>query len=85
MRLDGGEKMISSDVVSQFTQVLIGEALKVIALCLTQDETLADHTNIPAHNICRLMEMCLHSMYFQFQDILNEQIDEQRWIHPYHR
>ena len=70
-----GEMMISFDVVSLFTKVLIQEAIQAIHFCLTQDKSLEDRTTITVPDICRLTEMCLRSMYYNSQDIFFEQVE----------
>ena len=60
--------MVSFDVNNLFTQVPIDEALRVIKVKLTNDQTLTERTSIPAPQLVELVELCLRSFYFQFQD-----------------
>ena len=67
--------MVSFDVTSLFTQVPIDEALKVVKARRTKDPTLVDRTSIPVPQLVELIELCLRSTYFQFQNNFFEQID----------
>jgi len=67
--------MVSFDVVSLFTKVPIADALATISNLLSQDESLEDHTAIPAEDICTLIELCLRLTYFEFQGRFFEQMD----------
>ena len=69
------DRLVSFDVTSLFTQVPIDEALKVVETRLTKDPTLVDRTSIPVPQLMELIELCLRSTYFQFQDDFFEQID----------
>ena len=42
---------------------------------MMSDETLKEWSQIPARNICELIELCLKSTYFRFQDAFYEQVD----------
>lgn len=64
--------MISFIVVSLFTK---DEALEVIAERLEHDETLEERTALPPQQICHLTSLCLHSTYFQFRHLFNEQLE----------
>ena len=67
--------MVSFDVTSLFTQVPIDEALKVVKARRTKDPTLVDRTSIPVPQLVELIELCLRSTYFRFQNNFFEQID----------
>ena len=66
--------MVSFEVVSLFTNVLVDEALRVISNRLQQDETLGERTNIPTQELCHLVELYLRSTYFQFSGSFFEQV-----------
>ena len=67
--------MVSFDVRNLFTQVPIDEALRVVREKLTSDQTLTERTSIPAPQLVELIELCLWSSYFEFQDSFYEQVD----------
>ena len=67
--------MVSYDVTSLLTQVPIDEALKVVKARRTKDPTLVDRTSIPVPQLVELIELCLRSTYFRFQNNFFEQID----------
>ena len=67
--------MVSFDVWNLFTQVPINEAFRVTEEELTSDQSLPERTNIPAPQLVELVELCLLSSYFQFQDSLYELVD----------
>ena len=67
--------MVSYDVTSLFTQVPIDEALKVVKARRTKDPTLVDRTSIPVPQLVELIELCLRSTYFRFQNNFFEQIE----------
>ena len=58
-----------------FTQVPITDALRVIEERLTGDQSLESRTNIPVPLLVELVELCLRSSYFQFQDSFYDQTD----------
>ena len=68
IRVDANDIFVSFDVVHMFTRVPVSEALTVVSHLLRKDSLLSDRTVIPADTICNLVELCLRSTYFQFQD-----------------
>ena len=58
-----------------FTQVHIDEALRGTEEKLAGDQSLIERTRIPAPQLLELVELCLRSSYFQFQDSILEQVD----------
>ena len=66
---------LSFDVVSLFTKVPIDEALQVVSTALQNDSSLSDRTAIPIETICNLVELCLKSTYFQFENNFYKQIE----------
>ena len=67
--------MVSFDVKNLFTQVPIDEALRVTEKRLTSGQSLSERTSIPAPQLVELVELCLRSSYFQFEDSFYEQVD----------
>ena len=67
-RIGPEDLLVSFDVTSLFTQVPIDEALEVVRARLTKDPTLMDRTYIPVPQLVDLIELCLRSTYFQFQN-----------------
>ena len=57
MGVDKRDLMVSFDVVSLFTKVLIEEALEVIKQRLNEDKTLFDRTSLVIEDICVLTIM----------------------------
>ena len=74
-RIGPEDLLVSFDVTSLFTQVPIDEALEVVRVRLTKDPTLMDRIRIPVPQLVELIELCLRSTYFQFQNNFFEQID----------
>ena len=69
------DQLVSFDVTSLFTQVPINEALRVVTEQLNKDQTLSERTSIPVRQLVGLVELCLRTTYFQFQDNYLEQTD----------
>ena len=69
------EVMVSFDVKSLFTNVPLDEALQVIQDRLNQYTSLAERTRLSPDSITRLLELCLRSTYFSFQEELYEQTE----------
>ena len=75
MEMEVGDRMVSFDIVSLYTNVPIDDALDVISCLLHDDSTLEDRTAISVADICQLTELCLRSTYFKFQNDYFEQVD----------
>ena len=69
------DHMVSFDVKNLFTQVPIDEALRVVREKVTSNQTLTKRTSIPAPQLVELVELCLRSSFFEFQDSFYEQVD----------
>ena len=69
------DQLVSFDVTSLFTQVPINEAMRVAKEQLNKDHTLSERTSIPVSQLVGLIELCLRTTYFQFQDDYFEQTD----------
>ena len=58
--------MESFDVVSLFTKVPTGDALRVIEDLLAEGDTLRDRTILLPTDIVSLTRLCLNTTYFHF-------------------
>ena len=67
--------IISYDVKALFTSVPIKPALKIIQKLLEEDQTLPQRTTMTVNNITCLLEFCLTSTYFTFQEKFYEQVE----------
>ena len=73
LKLGSDELMVSFDVKSLFTNVPISEAVKVVHDMLERDETLEDRTILSPERITELLDVCLRSTYFSYQDTFYKQ------------
>ena len=67
--------IMSYDVKALFTSVPIKPALKIIQKLLEEDHTLPQRTTMTVKNIICLLEFCLTSTYFTFQEKFYEQVE----------
>ena len=67
--------IMSYDVKAVFTLVPINPALKIIQKLLEEDQTLPQRTTMTVNNITYLLEFCLTSTYFTFQEKFYEQVE----------
>ena len=74
--------IMSYDVKALFTSVPIKPALKITQKLLEEDHTLPQRTTMTVKNITCLLEFCLSSTYFTFQEKFYEQVKELLWVHP---
>ena len=75
IKLRSDEIIMSYDVKALFTSVPIQPALKIIKKLLEDDQTLHQRTSMVVNNITCLLEFCLSSTYFTFQDKYYEQVE----------
>ena len=73
IKLSEDEIMISFDVKSLFTNVPITEAVEVIHGMLKSDDTLEERTVLSPDRIAELLDLCLRSTYFSYNDAFYEQ------------
>ena len=67
--------MVSFDVVSLFTKVPTGDALRVIKDLLAEDDTLRERTILLPADIVSLTGLCLNTTYFHFGGNFYEQVE----------
>ena len=73
--LQEDDVFVSFDVVSLFTKVPTGEALRVIEELLIKDDTLQGRTTLLPMDIVSLTSLCLKTTYFQFGGQFYEQVE----------
>ena len=74
-RLRSDDIIMSYDVKALFTSLPIKPALKIIKKLLEEDPTLQQRTKMTVNNITCLLEICLNSTYFTFQENFYEQVE----------
>ena len=75
IKLRSDDIIMSYDVKALFTSVPITPALKIIKKHLEEDQTLHQRTAMTVNNITCLLEFCLSSTYFTFQEKFYEQVE----------
>ena len=75
IKLRSDKIIMSYDVKALFTSVPIQPALKIIKKLLKEDQTLHQGTSMTVNNITCLLEFCLSSTYFTFQDKYYELVE----------
>ena len=75
IQLGPDEVMISYDVKALFTSVPIQPAFTIIEKLLEKDPGLQQRTSMTVKNIICLLEFCLRSTYFTFQNQYYEQVE----------
>ena len=73
IKLKEDQCIMSYDVKALFTSVPIQPAIDVIKKRLEEDGELEKRTSMSVQHIISLLEFCLRSTYFTFQDRLYEQ------------
>ncbi len=68
LRLEPDETMVSYDVTSLFTCIPTMEAVKTVGQRLLHDNTLHSRTNLNPDQKCQLLDPCLNTTYFQFNN-----------------
>ena len=63
-----GQKLASYDVSALFTSIPINEAMSIVRSKLEGDPTLPDRCFLDVPQLSTLLEMCLSSTYFTFQN-----------------
>ena len=75
IKLGPDDIIMAYDVKALFTSVPIKHALKIIKKLLEEDQTLQQRTTMTVNNITCLLEFCLNSTYFTFQEKFYEQVE----------
>ena len=75
IHLGPDEIIISYDVKALFTSVPIQPSLNIIEKLLEEDPGLQQRTSMTVKNIICLLEFCLRSTYFTFQNLYYEQVE----------
>ena len=75
IQLQENDCIMSYDVNSLFTSILIDPAITIIRKHLEQDKDLHLRTNMTVSNICCLLEFCLKNTFFQFKGRYYEQTE----------
>ena len=75
VRLRQGECIISYDVTALFTSVPIQPVLNIIQHRLATDQDLQNRTSMSIKHIINLLEFCLNSTSFVFQDQYYQQME----------
>ena len=75
IKLGPDDIIMSYDVKALFTSVPIKPTLKIIQKLLEEDQTLPQRTTMTVNNITCLLEFCLSSTYFTFQEKFYEQVE----------
>ena len=75
VRLKQGECIISYDVTALFTSVPINPVLKMIKHRLSNDHELHKRTTMSVSHIINLLEFCLNSTSFVYQEQFYQQIE----------
>ena len=75
IKLRSDDINMSYEVKALFTLVPIKPALKIIKKLLEEDQTLHQRTSMTVNNSTYLLEFCLSSTYFTFQDKFYKQVE----------
>ena len=67
--------MMSYDVKALFTSVPTMKTITIIKQLLEQDQELQQRTSLSIENILSLLELCINSTYFSFQEKFYDQLE----------
>jgi hypothetical protein len=65
VNVQGSDILVSFDIVSLFTNILVEEVLKIIKDKLQEGNTLAECSDLEVDAVLELQEVCLKTTYFQ--------------------
>ncbi|XP_068704374.1 uncharacterized protein [Montipora capricornis] len=74
VKLEEDDELVSFDVVSLFTSIPMKLAIQVATDVLSKDDTLYDRTAIPVEDIVDLLEFCLSTTNFKYNNTHYQQI-----------
>ena len=75
IHLRENEMLVSYDVKSLFTSILVEESLGICEHKLREDNTLNERTSMDMTTIVRLLRFCLTTTVFHFKGTYYQQID----------
>ena len=73
LELSPTDKLVSYVVCSLFTSIPIVKAIKVIEQKLIVDPTIKDRSELNIQQISELLQMCLNTTYFQYNNTFYKQ------------
>ena len=68
------DELVSFDVISLFTSIPVKLAIQVATDVLSKDDTLQDRTAIPVEDIVDLLDFCLSTTNFKYNNTHYQQI-----------
>ena len=74
VKLEEDDEMVSFNAVSLFTSIPVELAIQVATDVLSKDDTLYDRTAIPVKDIIDLLEFCLSTTNFKYNNTHYQQI-----------
>ena len=66
--------MVSFEVVSLFTKILVDLAIEVAKKRLREDPSLETRTSLPVDFLLDLLYLCLNTTYFAYDDTYYQQV-----------
>ena len=66
-------KLVSFDVTALFTSIPIAKAIEVVKLRLDTDTSWKKDTTLEANDIVQLLDICLNTTYFSYNNIIYRQ------------
>lgn len=74
VKLGEDDELVSFDVVSLFTSIPVELAIQVATDVLSKDDTLQDRTAVPVEDIVDLLDFCLSTTNFKYNNTHYQQI-----------
>jgi len=69
VKLEEGDELLSFDVVSLFTSIPVELAIQVATDVLSKNATLQDRSTIPVDDIVDLLDFCLSTTNFKYNNL----------------